>query len=169
MHHLGAPELPHRRREDRQSGFSEWCVRLGLQESATDDRAIAFDLLRRSRFHPFVDDHESREELRCMARQAVIGDPDAVIALLADYAVDNLRKAISVVDITGHLRKSGYEPRQLFADERIRPRLDELQEDFDESIRDHLAGARLIARPEVDDVLKMVGAESIPDAIVLHG
>ena len=155
--------------EDRQSGFSEWCVRLGLQESVTDDRAVAFDLLRRSGFHIFVDTRESREELRCMARQAVIGDSDSVIALLADYAVDNLRKAISVVDITRHLRKSGYEPRQLFADERIRPRLDELQEDFDDSIRPHFAGGRSITRPEVDDVLKALDGESIPDAVVLHG
>lgn len=154
---------------DRQAAFSDWCSRLELQESDAEDRAVAFDLLSRSGFHHFVDTRESREELKFMARQAVVGDADAVMALIADYAADNLRKPISVSEISQHLRNSGFEPRQLFADERIGPRIHELQEDFDDSIRPHLAGNRLIDRPEVDEVLKSLNSEAFPDALVLHG
>ncbi|MGZ0166939.1 MAG: hypothetical protein ACKVII_23695 [Planctomycetales bacterium] len=154
---------------DRQAAFSEWCSRLELQEPDAEDRAVAFDLLRRSGFHQFVDTRESREDLKFMARQAVVGDADAVIALIADYAADNLRKPISVSGISQHLRNSGFELRQLFADERIGPRIHELQEDFDDSIRPHLAGNRLIERPEVDEVLKLLENAELPAAIVLHG
>lgn len=153
----------------RRTAFSEWCRLHTLRESNAEDRAVAFDLLRRSGFHLFVDDRESREELKFMARQAVTGDSDAVISLLADFAAANLRKTISIADLTHHLRKSGYEPRRLFADERIGPRLRELQEEFDYSIWPHFAGGRPIERSEVDDVLKLLNGEPIPDAIVLHG
>jgi hypothetical protein len=155
--------------KERQAAFSEWCRQHRLQESIADDRAVAFDLLRRSGFHLFADDRESREELKFMAEQAVVGDSDAVLALLADFAADNPRKTISVVDITQHLRKSGYEPRRLFADDRIGPRMDELQKEFDDSIRPHFAGGQAIERPEVADLLKILNGESRPDAIVLHG
>lgn len=154
---------------ERQTAFSEWCRCLGLQESVAYDRDIAFKLLGRCGFHSFVDTRESRLELEFMARQAVMGEPVAVIALLADFAASNLRKPISVTDVARLLRASGHEPRRLFADDRITPRLYELQNDFKESIQPHLAGNRLLPRPEADEVLKLIESDSLPDAIVLHG
>jgi hypothetical protein len=154
---------------DRQSAFSDWCRLLSLSETNADSRALAFDLLRRSGFHQFSDDHEQRDELRWMAGQAATGDPDAVLTLLIDFAADNLRKSIIATDLWQHLRKSGHEPRRLFADERIGPRLDQLRADFDDSISQHLAGGKVISRPEVDEVLALLDSAPPADAVVLYG
>lgn len=104
-----------------------------------------------------------------MAGQAATGDPDAVLLLLSDFAADNPRKSVIAADLWQHLRKSGHEPRRLFADERIGPRLEELQEEFDDSIRQHLAGGKVIARPEVDEVLALLDSDPHGAAIILHG
>jgi len=154
---------------DRQAGYSDWCYIFGLEESKVEDRAVAFDLLTRSGFHQFSDTHETREELKWMARQTVVGDPDAVLALLAEFAVDNLRRTIISADVRRHLEKSGFQTRKLFADDRISPRLDELRDDFDDSIKPHLAGGKMIPRSEVDEVLALLDDDSHADAIVLHG
>ncbi len=154
---------------ERQAAFTDWCSLLQLSESNAGGRAIAYDLLSRSDFHQFADDREVREDLRWMASQAAVGDADCVLALLADFAADNLRKAIVADDIWRHLQKSGYEPRKLFADERLGPRLEELRADFDDSIRPHLAGGREIPRPEVEDALALLNDELCTDAIILHG
>lgn len=154
---------------DRQAGFSDWCCFLELDESNVEDRAVAFDLLERSGFHQFSDTREAREDHRWMAQQTVVGDPDAVLALLAEFAADNPRRTIISADVWRHLKKSGFQPRRLFADERIGPRLDELRDDFDDSIRPHLAGGKLIPRSEVNEVLSLLDDDPHADAIVLHG
>lgn len=95
----------------------------------------------------------SAKNLRWMARQAATGDPEAVLLLLSDFAADNPGKPITALDLWQHPRNSGHEPRRMFADERIGPRLEELQQEFDDSISQHLAGGKVLVRPEVKEVL----------------
>src|ERR1700733_14749677 len=153
----------------RQTAFSEWCSFLGLSESSAEDLALAYDLLHRSGFHQFSDDREQREELRWMAGQAATGDPDAVLLLLSDFAANNPRKPITALDLWQHLRNSGHEPRRMFADERIGPRLGELQQEFDDSISQHLAGGKAIVRPEVTEVRSSLDDDPLGTTIILHG
>jgi hypothetical protein len=154
---------------DRKHAFSNFCRLIGLSVNKSRDRELAFDLLSRSDFHLFSDDRERQEELRWMAKQSVIGDSNAVISLLASFAEENLRKTILAVDVRTHLKKSGFEPRALFADERIEPTLEKLREEFDESIRPHLAGGVLIPRRELEQLKKILSSDKHVDAIVLHG
>ncbi len=154
--------------KDRQDAFAVFCECLKLQESDPCDRKIAFDLLTRSDFHLFADDREQREELKWMAKQSVIGDSAAVIALLANFAEENLRKTIIASDVRQHLKRSDFEPRVLLVDERITPRLDELSKEFKASIGPHLAGGEVIPRQEVDKLKAAVAKQDV-DAIVLHG
>ena len=154
---------------DRKHAFSNFCRLIGLSVNKSRDRELAFDLLSRSDFHLFSDDREQQEDLRWMAKQSVIGDSNAVISLLASFAEENLRKTILAVDVRTHLKKSGFEPRALFADERIEPTLEKLREEFDESIRPHLAGGVLIPRRELEQLKKILSSDKHVDAIVLHG
>ncbi len=152
----------------RKVAFAVFCECLELQESDPDERKIAFDLLMRSDFHLFADDREQREELKWMAKQLVTGDSTAVIALLGNFAEENLRKTIFASDVRQHLKGSGFEPRVLLVDERIAPRMDDLRQEFSDSIGPHLAGGEVIAREEVDQLEAAVAKQHV-DAIVLHG
>jgi hypothetical protein len=155
--------------KDRKQAFSTFCELLNLSEKDSRDRGLAIDLLSRSDFHLFSDDREQHEELRWMAKQSVIGDSNAVISLLASFAEENLRRTIIATDIRTHLKQSGFVPRALFADERIEPKLEELREEFNESISPHLAGGFLIPRSEVEQLKTLLSSDKHVDAIVLHG
>lgn len=155
--------------QDRRTAFSDFCDLLELSESNAEEREIAFNFLSRSDFHLFSDDREEREDLKWMASQSVTGDANAIIALIADFAADNLRKAILVSDVRRHLQQSGFEPRKLLADERIEPKLAELRSEFEDSIGPHLAGGKAISRPEVNQVEELLLTDDRADAIVLHG
>lgn len=154
--------------KDRKEAFTIFCDCLGLSESSPPDRETAFNLLSRSDFHLFSDDREQREELKWMARQSVVGESNTVLSLLANFAEENLRKTIISSDIRSHLKQLGFEPRALLADERIEPKLEELRDEFEESIGPHLAGGEFIARGEVDQ-LKASIKDDAADAVVLHG
>lgn len=154
----------------RADAFAEWCRLLDLRHDSVADRAIAFELLTRSGFHQHSDTRETREDLRLIASHSVNGEPDAVIASLADFAADNPRKTIVVTDVSRHLTNAGFELRGIFADERIEPRLAELWDDFEESVRPNFAGGKQISRPEVQEVLNAIDKEDKPaNAIVVHG
>ncbi|MBN8603119.1 MAG: hypothetical protein J0M26_18930, partial [Planctomycetes bacterium] len=153
----------------RRQAFSAFCSCLRLDEKRPSDREIAFDLLRRSDFHLFSDDREQKEQLKCMANLLVAGDSGSVIALLADYAQDHLRRPIYAKDLRDYLEASKCPPRRLLADGRVTPRLKELQEEFVESIQQHLAGGTFIPRAEVEELHNAVFDEEPVDAIVLHG
>lgn len=157
------------RGKHRKDAFSNFCECFNLRESSSADREIAFDLLQRSDFHMFSDDREQREELKWMARQSVVGDSDAVISLLANFAEENLRKTIIASDIRNHLKQSGFEIRALLADERIEPKLEELRTEFNESIGPHLAGGTLIPRSEAEQLKSILFTNKSVDAVVLHG
>jgi len=154
--------------KERKEAFAVFCECLELHESDPGDRRIALDLLTRSDFHLFADDLEQREELKWMAKQSVVGDSAAVIALLANFAEENLRKPIIASDVRQHLMRSSFEPRVLLVDERISPRLDELRNEFRDSIAHHLAGGQVIPREEVDQLTSAVSQQDV-DAVVLHG
>ncbi|MEM8671189.1 MAG: hypothetical protein AAGG48_26945 [Planctomycetota bacterium] len=155
--------------QDRQANFTDWCLLLGVSETTDQGRADAFDLLRRSAFHLFSDTHEERESLRWMAAQAIVGDADAAIAVMADFAVDNLRKTIVASEVWRHLEQAGFQVRNLFADQRIAPRVQQLQADFEGSIKPHLAGGALIHRSEANQVIEKLCSSDPPDVVVLHG
>ena len=153
----------------RRDSFSTWCRCLSLDDKNEADREIAFDWLRRSDFHHFSADRNELDTLRFLAQFSVVGNPEAVLASLANFAQEHLRKKIIANDLWRYLTESGFHPRMLSADERLMPRIRELQEEFKESVRPHLAGNRLIHRKEVGTLLQLLGTLELPDVIVLHG
>jgi hypothetical protein len=155
--------------QNRQESFTDWCRNLTLDERSVSDRRTAFDLLRRSNFYQFSDHHQERELLRCLATQLVVGDAEIVLALLANFAADRPRVTIVATDIWQLLKGLGLLPRKLTADERNTPRIEELNADFDESIRPHLAGGKLIPRIETVQLLDLLSQPDCPDVIILHG
>lgn len=155
--------------EDRKKEFDDFCTALGLVSTSPADRATAYQLLRRISFHQFSDDYEGREELRVLARMLVAGDPDVVIAVLADFAQQNLRKRITTLDLTAHLTATGLQLKRLILDHRVSVKISALYDEFMNSIEPKLAGGQLIQRRETTGLISLLHATDSPAVIVIHG
>ena len=60
--------------------FNDFCRYLDLDPQRPQDLATAFDLLRRTDFHPFSDDQKTRDDLKAWAGYLVVGNSTTVIA-----------------------------------------------------------------------------------------
>jgi len=151
---------------ERRKVFNEFCAGMGLDSESEEGRAKAFVLLRRMHFHPFADDGATRDDLRTWAGMLVAGEPDTIIAVLADFAEDHLRKEIYADDPRRHLSGLGFHPKRLDLDARLIPAIEALKCDFIESIRPGLIRGELIPREETDQILNAISSRGV---VVLHG
>lgn len=159
-----------KRSRDHRAAFADFCKYSSLDPTNANELAIAFDFLKRSGFHPYADDDDTRRTLKTLVGLLVDGKPDNVLASLAEFSSDNLRKTIYAEDLLKHLRSKGFQAKDLTRDERLVPCVDELRRQFDASMRRHLAGGRLIPRDETQDVIKWVEAsESSNSVMLIHG
>jgi len=101
---------------------------------------------------------------RC--RQQVLPILEAVIAVLAEYAQNNLRKEIATSDVRQHLLALGFHSRQLAHDDRVGPAVVKLQTQFSDSITPGLIAKQLIQREETTKVLDDLKTNGV---VVLHG
>jgi hypothetical protein len=155
---------------DRRDGFRQFCERLDLNNTSQEDRAKAFSYLQRLFIEHWPDTNSSREDLVGQAGMLVRVDPDGkpstVVAVLADFAQDSLRKRLDAATIWKHLESNGFHPRKLPNDTRIAPIIQKLQTQFSESISIDLIAGKLIDRAETKKILELVEEN---DVIVLHG
>lgn len=155
---------------DRRDGFRQFCERLDLNSDSQEGRAKAFSYLRRLFIENWPDTNSSREDLVGQAGMLVRGDPDGkpstVVAVLADFAQDNLRSRLDATAIWRHLESNGFHPRRLPNDTRVAPNIQKLQTQFAESISVDLIAGKLIDRAETKKILELVRQN---DLIVLHG
>ncbi len=152
--------------EPRRKAYRQFCEYLDLREDAPADRARAFGYLRRMHVILWRDDRNNDDELTDLARVLVRGKPANVVACLAQYALDNLRKRLTADAIWKHLQESGFDPKRLVHDDRVAPALERLQRRFEESIKPLLIDGRLIPRKETQELLKVIEEGGVA---VLHG
>lgn len=156
--------------EDRRKGFRQFCKHLGLDSDSQGNRAQAFSYLQRLFIETWPDTTGSREDLvgraGMLVRVKPDGEPSTIVAVLADFAQDNLRKRLDAATIWSYLESRGFRPRQLPHDTRIAPRIQTLQTQFAESISGDLIAGKLIDRSETQKILESVRHN---DVIVLHG
>jgi len=112
--------------------FSEFLKALQLDISNTHDVRIAMLYLRRIEFICYQDDIGAKSDLIETIRRLFIGDAESIYALLAEFAVENdyLGKEIIANVLINYLLQRGYRLRNLSQDERISPRILELNNDF---------------------------------------
>lgn len=152
--------------EGRRKTFQQFCQYLGLDPDKPLDRSVAFDYLRRTYIIQWLDDQNTTAELLGWAAMLVTGHPQTIVALLSDFAQDNIRKILDVSTVWAYLTAKGFHPRQLAADSRIAPAVQDLQRRFEDSISPGLIAAQLIPRSETQELLKMLNDNSI---VILHG
>jgi hypothetical protein len=152
--------------EDRRQVFGQFCQHLALDPAAPASRAAAYSMLRRLFIELWPDTRTTREELHDQARTLVSGDPQTIVAVLSEFALENLRARLDAPRIRRHLADRGLEPRQLAHDERVAPGIESLQAQFIESIESDLIAGHLIHRAETDAILNALTESTL---VALHG
>lgn len=152
--------------EDRRQAFGQFCKRLDLDPAEPAARATAYSLLRRFSIELWPDTRTSVEELHDQAQTLVSGDPEETVAVLSEFAQDNLRARLDAPRIRHFLTGRGLDPRQLAHDDRIAPAIESLQTQFFESIKTDLIAGHLIHRAETEAILKTLNESTL---VALHG
>ncbi|HNS20579.1 MAG TPA: hypothetical protein PKH24_08765 [Sedimentisphaerales bacterium] len=152
--------------EDRRKTFRQFCEHLGLDECTADGRARAYSYLRRIRVELWTDTQSSYDELLHSAKLLVNGQPQSVVASLAGFAQDNLRRRIVAADIWTHLQESGFEPRRLAHDDRVAPAIEKLKQQFRDSMVHGLVDDQLIPRSETQELKRALDQNAL---VILHG
>lgn len=146
--------------------FSDFLKALQLDISDTHDVMLAMSYLRRIDFICYQDDIGAKSDLLETIRRLFIGDAESIYALLADFAVENdyLGKEIIANALNNYLLHRGYRLRNLSQDERILPRILELNNDF-ETYFSSIEGI-FIPRNEIEKcITQILDGKSI----ILHG
>lgn len=152
-----------------KSAFRDFCNRTGLNQEDRGDFEKAWDLLRRTFYHPFADDFHSRRDLRLLVSLILSGAPDGVISLLAGFAQDNLRRPLYADELFAYLRSQGVHPKDLARDSRLPAQVEMLKQRFARSIALYLAGDSLIPRAETQSLLEEFKNPDSNRLIILHG
>jgi hypothetical protein len=151
--------------EERRQMFLKFCEVLALDSHSTPDRAKAFDYLRRTQFNLYIDD---RQDLQSHAGYLLTGNPDTVVSVLMSYPESNnaYRSPIYADILRKYMATQGIYPKLLAHDERIAPVIEELKQQFEESISSLLISGTLITR---DETGLLLGALEEKKDVILHG
>jgi hypothetical protein len=152
--------------EDRRLAYRQFCGYLGLGPENHANRALAYGYLRRMFIECWPDSATAREDLLGLANVLVVGDPATVLAVLAGFVQDNLRMPITAPAVWHNLKSHGLQPRHLPNDTRILPAVEELRQQFADSIKDDLIAGAVIPRKETSTVLEALRDGAV---VVLHG
>lgn len=152
--------------EARRKAFTQFCKHLDLNKEVPSDLAMAYSFLSRFYIELWPDTRTNTEDLHDQAQVLVVGDPKTTVAVLADFAMENLRRRLDSHSILQHLKSCNLHSRQLEHDSRIAPAINSLQQQFLESISADLIGGELIPRSETEKILKAIDNSTV---IAIHG
>jgi hypothetical protein len=152
--------------EQRREIFGQFCDYMSLDCSLVDDRAKAYDYLRRTYIYDWHDEGDSYENLLSLVRWNLNGDPENIISSLIQFSKSNLRKILTSADVRSYLSQQGYNFRLLSYDNRILPKIENLQKLFDDSIKPNLIDNNLISRIETQEILKTIQEKS---NVIIYG
>ncbi len=147
--------------------FISFCRYMGLNSKDPNDRATAYNYLKRIHFILFPDDLESKRERLKDIRHLFTGDADSIYYVISNFAIENelLGCEITASMIIEHLeRNPDISLRRLNNDIRILPRIKVLNEEFLSSF--FPINSSLIQRSEV-----MYAFDEIMNgtSLIIHG
>ncbi|WP_431783970.1 hypothetical protein [Bacillus subtilis] len=114
--------------------YRKICEYLGLDHSSVQDNEQAFHYLKRMHVIHYSDDLETKSTLKETIKYLFIGNPETIYNLLLSYPIENdlLGKEISSYMIINFFESQpDISFRQLHKDERIMPRIEYLNTEFD--------------------------------------
>jgi hypothetical protein len=139
----------------------------GLDNNSEKDRDRAFHYLKRMYIIHFSDDLETKTTLKETIKYLFTGNPETIYNLLLNFPIENdlLGKEISSYMIINFLESQpGISVRQLYKDERIIPRMEYLNTEFDSAFVK--INNSLIHRTESEKCYKEI---LNGNSIIIHG
>lgn len=155
--------------QENAKEFHAFCRYLQFDWTKEEGLQNAYKLLQNSDFHLFMGDAQDAIFLEELASHYVNADPSIVIAVLADFAEDNLHKTLTADDISRQLISKGFKLRELPLDDRLVTRIGELRSYFRQTFSGQLAGGSLISRKSASDVLSKIEGINCSKIVVVHG
>jgi hypothetical protein len=146
-----------------------FCDAVGVSAQDPAGRRDAFDLLVRTHTHTFEDGSEGRAQVTLHARCLIVGDSRTAIEVLADFAQERMGAALNVDQVRDHLRARGFGLVRLAGDTRVAERVEQLRQEFRDSLLPSLIQASLVLRPEATAAFALLTTQGERPLVVLHG
>lgn len=138
--------------------FKKFCKYLSLEPDNETDLCSIYSYLCRTYIHIYPDDRETYQVLLTQADYLLLGESEVIVSTLLNY-VENHNKLGSKIfadDLRNYLVSVCIHPKRLEHDERVAPAIQELQDQFDESIKPSLINRDLLKREETKSLLQTV-------------
>jgi hypothetical protein len=144
-----------------QKYFHQFCESYKLDPNDNRDLLRVFDYLKRSEIRVYPDDVGSYRELLGDINRLLVSpgrDSDSLYVTLASYGEIKERwaSAIHVDELRQYLTNNGIQLKRLDHDARIAPAIQNLQNEFIQSIQPLLINGGIIGRTETDSLLENI-------------
>ncbi len=141
--------------QQRLKDFNDLCKYLGLDCSKISDQECALVFLQRFKVTPYVINKHTSCELEDKASLLFSGEPSKLLHFLKNYPVElnKLRVKITATILLGDLESNGFQPRIKPDDKRITPVIEQISQNFTNSIKPYLISKSLIQRIEVNEII----------------
>lgn len=154
--------------KDKQDLFLRYFKAVNADPNDEGDRAKIHNCLRRFYAILFPYDYNALEDVLYSVSFLLTGDPKIGYAALLAFAEleDKLRVPIHSDELWKYLTDKGIHPKRLEHDDRITPVINELKEQFSESIQQGLIDGQLTYREKVKSIIDSVNTGV---DVLLHG
>lgn len=146
--------------------FNDYCKYMNLNISNNNDLYKAKDYLSRTYTYTVPDDLNFKKDILEKIEVYFIGDSETIYSLLANYIIEEnlLGQRIKNDMIIRYLESKGILLRNLAFDNRIMPRINELNKEFIDSL--NLINNKFIERKEVNKILNEI---EDGNSVIIHG
>lgn len=154
-----------------RKAHAQFCRALDLDVSDAEDRHKAFALLKRSTVEQFPPGRSGEEMALSLARLALDGEPSQALAVLTSFVSEEAAWARPLTGewLSERLAASGLRRRTLTADETLATRIEELCNEFDESLANELIADDLIKRGPAERLAKILDDEDSRRLVAVLG
>lgn len=151
--------------KETKNFYFDYCKRMNLDITQEIDRIRSLDYLKRTYYHQ-VPDSELKNFIKAKIKFLFSENEDIVYNLLLDFTInENIwGKSIDIVEIKKYLDEKNIRLRNLAFDNRISPRMDTLNKEFDTFFVP--INSKLIERKEYEECKKLIDEGK---SIIIHG
>lgn len=139
--------------------FDNFCKAVTLDPGKEDELRQIYSYLRRTFIEVYSDDQGTYKYLLERISYLLVGSsPETILSLLSTYAEnkDKLGKPIYTDELRNYLISQNIYPRRVDQDARVAPVIQELQKQFDDSIKPYLILGTTIKRTETGKLIKFI-------------
>lgn len=151
--------------KEAKNFYFDYCKRMNLDITQEIDRIKSLDYLKRTYYHQ-IPDNELKSLIKAKIKFLFSENEDTVYNLLLDFTInENIwGKSIDLIEIKRYLNEKNVKLRNLAFDNKISPRIDTLNREFDTFFIP--INSKLIERKEYEKCKKLIDEGK---SVIIHG